>query len=89
MKLRSRPRTDLSRLMLLVAAFTASIAVMFAPEWIETVFGVSPDGGSGQLEWLFAVLGVLGVLVTSATAGRWYRASRKLLAETATETVTP
>jgi branched-subunit amino acid ABC-type transport system permease component len=71
-----------------VFALTASIAVMFAPEWIEEVFHISPDHGSGQLEWLFAALGVLGVLATSATAIRWVRLPRAPFSNSRPETVT-
>lgn len=39
-------------------------------EWIELVFRVDPDGGSGAAEWL--VVGVLGVITTvSALAARF------------------
>lgn len=27
-------------------------------DWIETWFGVSPDGGNGVTEWLFVLAGV-------------------------------
>lgn len=45
-------------------------------DWIEHVFGVSPDGGTGSFETLFAVglFGVVG-LVGSAMLRR-YRAQR-------------
>jgi uncharacterized membrane protein YcjF (UPF0283 family) len=41
---------------LLVLAMTAAW-----PDWIELIFGVEPDGGSGALEWgLVIVLAVAG-----------------------------
>ncbi len=76
------------RRLVIVVALGASVAVMFAPAWIEEVFRVSPDSGSGQLEWLFAAIGILGVAATSATGVRWRRAQRALLSNSNTETVT-
>jgi hypothetical protein len=61
-----------------------SLAVVFGvltaltliwPTWIESLFGIAPDHGSGQTEWLFVVLfGLLG-LVLNVLGGRDYRAA--------------
>ncbi|MGY3380852.1 hypothetical protein ACVWYS_002809 [Arthrobacter sp. TE12231] len=33
------------------------------PQWIETVFGIDPDRGSGALEWIIvASFGVLAIV---------------------------
>ena len=46
------------------------------PRWIESVFGVDPDGGSGALEWLIvAGFGVLAI-AQAFLARRHYRAAR-------------
>jgi hypothetical protein len=44
------------------AGLFSALAVITAviPDWIEVVFGIEPDGGSGSLEWI--IVGVLGVL---------------------------
>ena len=42
----------------LFATLAAITAVV--PEWLEVVFGIEPDGGSGSLEW--TIVGALGVL---------------------------
>jgi uncharacterized membrane protein len=55
-----------------LAAFAITVLV---PTWIEEVFGVDPDGGSGALE--IAILAVLlgGAVVTFILArGEWRRA---------------
>jgi hypothetical protein len=61
------------------ASFVLLVLTAAWPEWIEAIFGVEPDGGSGALEWaLVAVLalcacalpwhGVHGLRRTGATA---------------------
>ena len=49
-------------------------------EFIERIFGVSPDGGSGLVEWLLVLMGFLIVAglswgsrsrAASAAAGSW------------------
>jgi hypothetical protein len=47
-----------------LAVIFAVLAVItaFVPTWIEEVFKIEPDAGSGELEWLIvAVFGVLAV----------------------------
>ena len=52
-----------------LAAATGLLAVitLLSKDWIETVFGIDPDEGSGALEWalvltLLAVTVILGVV---------------------------
>jgi hypothetical protein len=39
-------------------------------EWIEILFGVDPDAGSGALEWLIPTLFLAAALLLSVSAGR-------------------
>ena len=49
------------------------VLTLVSKEWIEEVFGVEPDGGSGAVEWGIT-LGFLAVAVISfALAGREYQ----------------
>lgn len=61
---------------LAAALGSAALAVvtLLWPDWIERVFGVSPDQGSGALEWLIVVV-ALAVSVAFAIAARleWRR----------------
>jgi hypothetical protein len=48
-------------------------------DWIELVFGVDPDGGSGAAEWLIVlVLGIISVVSALAARSEW----RQLAAST-------
>jgi hypothetical protein len=39
-------------------------------DWIEILFGVDPDAGSGALEWLIPTLFLVVALFLSLSAGR-------------------
>jgi hypothetical protein len=42
-------------------------------DWIERLFGISPDGGNGYFEW---VIVLLVAFLVAAAAWRWVRRSR-------------
>jgi hypothetical protein len=56
---------------IVLACLSAVLAVLtaFVPDWIELVFQVDPDGGSGSVEWL-VVVALAGCAVISAWAAR-------------------
>ncbi|HEX8733079.1 MAG TPA: hypothetical protein VF725_13585 [Ktedonobacterales bacterium] len=57
---------------ILVFAFTITHSA-----WIELVFGVDPDKGSGALEWaLAAILTLVAVAVILSMRYEWLRAKR-------------
>ena len=39
-------------------------------DWIEILFGVDPDAGSGALEWMIPTLFLVAALLLSVSAGR-------------------
>jgi hypothetical protein len=67
-------------LVLAVLAVGLLVLTLVWHDWIEKVFGVEPDGGSGAVEWLI-VVGLLAVSVFLALAARreWRRGHRLAL----------
>lgn len=58
-----------------VLSFASLAATLVDPEWIEAVFGVEPDGGSGALEWgLTLVLAAMALVTASLAWAEWRRA---------------
>ena len=61
-----------------LAALTGLLTVLtlVSREWIEIVFGFSPDGGDGTLEWALVVLLALATAVFALLArAEWRRAA--------------
>jgi hypothetical protein len=63
-----------------VVAGTLSALLMaltlVTPEWIEEIFGVEPDGGSGALEWAIVAALAFGAISSSLLARREWRRIR-------------
>lgn len=50
------------------------IITLLNREWIETLFGVEPDGGNGTMEWaVVVVLAALTLLSVTAVGREWRR----------------
>ena len=63
-----------SLLALTTAILTA--LTLLDPEWIEAVFGVEPDAGSGALEWAIVAVSLVATLGFAALArAEWRRAA--------------
>jgi hypothetical protein len=56
------------------ACIALSLVTVITPRWIELLFGVDPDGGSGAIEWAFVASALLASVTLSALAQREWRA---------------
>lgn len=64
-----------ARLEFSLAGICAALAILtaFVPDWMEVIFKVDPDAGSGALEWMIvAAFGALAVFA-AGLARRHYR----------------
>ena len=73
--LRTRFRVEVG---IFVAAITLLTATLVWPEWIEIVFHVDPDAGSGSLEWLIVVgCAAASLLLAILSSTEWRRSPRR------------
>jgi hypothetical protein len=70
-----------ARIESVLAAIAAVLAVVTAlwPTWIESLLGVEPDGGSGELEWLVVAALAAAAVVLALLARRDLRIARRSL----------
>ena len=60
---------------LAAASLTGFVITLLWRDWIELLFHVDPDRGSGAVEWLFTATLLVGALFGGALARReWRRA---------------
>ena len=63
---------------LAVVAGVLAVVTLFWPTWIESLFGVAPDAGSGVAEWVVVLVLALVAVVAGLLARRDHRAARRL-----------
>lgn len=58
-----------------IASGVLGVLTLVLPQWIEVIFGVDPDRGSGAMEWLIvAVLFAVAVGCSARARVEWRRA---------------
>ena len=72
---RSR-RLLITEIGLATATGLLTIVTLISREWIEIVFGVDPDQGSGALEWLLVVVLAATTLIFGLLARNEWRRPR-------------
>ena len=67
----------------LLAALSATALVLTSlwPQWIEDLFGLEPDGGSGETEWGLSIGLAIATAVFITRAGQAWRFQRQQRAE--------
>jgi hypothetical protein len=78
MEQRLRIRVRIETILAIVGVLLSLLTLVW-PEWIEEIFGVEPDGGSGELEWVIA----LGFLALGIGLGALARRDQRRLSNLA------
>jgi hypothetical protein len=65
-------RVRIEMALVIVAALLAIVALVW-PTWIESLFGISPDGGSGETEWWLVIAFAAAAGLAALLAWREYR----------------
>jgi hypothetical protein len=55
----------------------ATIATVIVPDWVEVLFGVGPDRGSGALEWALVLALVTLTAASALVTGHQWRALQR------------
>ena len=66
---RARTRYRIWAVLAIISAVLAVVTLVWK-DWIEIVFRVDPDGGSGWLEWAIAAAALVATLTFGALARR-------------------
>jgi hypothetical protein len=66
---------------LAVVAGVLAVVTLLWPTWIESLFGVAPDAGSGEAEWWIVVVFAVVAIASALLARRDLRTARRLRAE--------
>lgn len=59
-----------------VVSALALLLTMMTPDWIERIFGLKPDGGNGQSEWIWTLALVFSMFLLFADVWRLHTRSR-------------
>lgn len=70
----SKSRKLVSEMVLAAMCLALALLTLAWPEWIEEVFGLDLDHGSGLLEWMVVVgLGAVGMATAALARIEWRR----------------
>ena len=58
---------------LAAATFALAVLTLITRDWIEQIFGVDPDAGSGALEWAIVAAGLVATVALVLLARREWR----------------
>jgi hypothetical protein len=66
---------------LAIVATALAVITLFWHDWIEIVFKVDPDEGSGALEWGIVVVFAVAAILAGTLAGLEWRRARQRAAD--------
>ena len=76
-----KPSRVIVEALLATLSAAALVSTCFWPQWIEGLFGLEPDGGSGETEWGLSLGLAVATIVFIARAGQAWRFQRQRRAD--------